>query len=107
MRYLIAMAAAALFASSASADSMDDTLKARELGQIVGSADVCEYSLDADKVSGLVSDALAGMGPMSRSAYEPGLGAQKVRLKKMNEVERKVACATQQKLASKYGILAK
>lgn len=107
MKYLIAIAAAALLESSASADQMDDSLKARELGQIVGSADICKYALDAEKVSGLVSDALAAMDPMSRSAYEPGLGAQKVRLQKMPEVERKVACATQQKLAAKYGVLAK
>lgn len=108
MKYLVAMAAAAaLWSSSASADAMDDTLKARELGQIVGSAELCNYPLDADKASGYVSEALAAMEPSSRSAYQAGLGAQKVRLQKMAEIERKVSCSTQAKLAAKYGILAK
>lgn len=107
MKYLIAVTAAALSTSSAMADTLDDTIKARELGQIVGSADLCNYPLDADKVSSYVSDALAAMEASSRLAYQSGLGAQKIRLQKMTDIERKVSCSTQAKLASKYGILAK
>ncbi|WP_333900441.1 hypothetical protein [Agrobacterium pusense] len=107
MKYFIVLAAVAMSASSVSADTLDDTMKARELGQIVGSADLCNYPLDPDKVSSYVSDALAAMEPSSRSAYQTGLGAQKIRFQKMTDIERKVSCSTQAKLAAKYGILSK
>ena len=96
-----------LAASAAQAQKPDDMMTARELGQIVGTADICSYSLDAEKVSEIVSGILAKMEPVSRSAYETGSGAQKNRLQRMSDVERKVTCATQAKLAAKYGILSK
>lgn len=108
MRKTLAAASfALLFASPALADSTDDFLKARELGQIVGGASVCEYPLDADKVSDVVSGMLAKMEPMARAAYQNSLGAQKVRLEKMTEVERKISCSTQAKVGAQYGILSK
>ncbi|MDP9572665.1 UNVERIFIED_ORG: hypothetical protein J2W66_003158 [Agrobacterium larrymoorei] len=107
MRQTLAAASFALiFASPALADSADDFLKARELGQIVGGAAVCEYPLD-DKASDLVSGLLAEMDPMARAAYQTSLGAQKVRLEKMTDVERKISCSTQAKVGAQYGILSK
>ena len=82
-------------------------MTARELGQIVGSAEICSYDLDADKVADVVSDALAKMEAVNRSAYQTGSSAQKSRIERMTSTERKVTCATQAKLAAKYGILAK
>lgn len=103
---LAATIVALIFASPAVADSVDDVVKARELGQIVGGASICEYPLD-DKASDLVSGLLAEMDPMARAAYQTSLGAQKVRLEKMTDVERKISCSTQAKVGAQYGILSK
>ncbi len=107
MKFLAGLSVCTFLATAAYAQKPDDMMTARELGQIVGTADICSYPLDAEKVSEVVSGILAEMEPVSRSAYETGSGAQKNRLQRMSEVERKVTCATQAKLAAKYGILSK
>lgn len=102
MKQLAAIAIAALVAGPAAADMADDMMMAREVGQIVGTADLCGYQLDADKVAAFVSDRLAAMEPMARSAFQTGSGAHKMRVEQMGELERKVTCATQAKVAAKY-----
>lgn len=104
MKQLAAIAIAALVAGPAVADMADDMMMAREVGQIVGTADLCGYQLDADKVAAFVSDRLAAMEPMARSAFQTGSGAHKMRVEEMGELERKVVCATQAKVAAKYGL---
>lgn len=115
MKKLAAIAFAAMVAGPAAADDMqakldamtaqaDDAMMAREVGQIVGTAELCGYELDADKVAAFVSERLAAMDPMSRGMFQTGSGAHKMRIKEMGEVERKVVCATQAKVAAKYGL---
>ena len=104
MKKLAAIAIAALVAGPASADDMDDAMMAREVGQIVGTAEICGYELDADKVAAFVSERLAAMDTMARGMFQTGSGAHKFRIEKMSELERKVTCATQAKVAAKYGL---
>ncbi|SOE18579.1 hypothetical protein SAMN05877838_3508 [Hoeflea halophila] len=104
MRTLAAIAFALLVTGPVAADTMSDMVMAREIGQIVGTADLCGYDLDADKVAAFVSEQLAAMAPTSRAAFQSGSGAQKIRMKEMSELERKVTCATQAKVAVKYGL---
>lgn len=104
MRMIAAIAFAAIVAGPAAADTADDMMMAREVGQIVGTAEICGYELDADKVAAFVSDRLAAMEPIARSAFQSGSGAHKMRIEEMGELERKVTCATQAKVAAKYGL---
>ncbi|MDR7027248.1 hypothetical protein [Rhizobium rosettiformans] len=115
MKKLAAIAIAALVAGPAAADDMqakldamtakaDDAMMAREVGQIVGTAEICGYALDADKVAAFVSERLAAMDPMARGWFQTGSGAHKIRLEKLSEIERTAVCATQAKVAAKYGL---
>ena len=89
-------------AMPAFAGSDSDLIVARELGQIVSSADICGYALDAEKVSTYVSEKVAPMDSAARAMFQSGGGAQKMRLKSMSTVEKAATCALQAKLAEKY-----
>ncbi|MCV3764044.1 hypothetical protein [Rhizobium sp. TRM95796] len=105
MRITLAVALSTLFGEFAFADTVSDMVEARENGQIVGTSEICGYTLNADKVAAYVSERLAGMDPLARSSFQTGSGAHKMRLMEMGELERKVSCATQAKVAAKYGFM--
>lgn len=104
MRRVFATSIMVLLCSTAWADALGDRVKARELGQIVGTAEICGYKLDEQKTVDYVSTFLESADGNARNSYETGSGAHKLRLGELSEVERKVACATQAKLAAKYGL---
>jgi hypothetical protein len=104
MRSIIATIVVVGLTGSAFADDMSDILVARELGQIVRTADICGYKLDAAKVTKVMEDRIANMSETARASFQTGGGAQKIRLENMNEIERTAACALQAKLAQKYGL---
>jgi hypothetical protein len=51
-----------------------------------------------------MEERIANMSEIARASFQSGGGAQKIRLEKMNEIERTAACALQAKLAQKYGL---
>ncbi|MDO9417037.1 hypothetical protein [Pararhizobium sp.] len=93
-----------LTATVAIAANVSDMTTAREIGQIVATAELCGYALDADKVAEIVGSKIASMDAVSRSAYQSGGGAHKMRMNTMSEIERKAACAIQANLAKQYGL---
>lgn len=103
MRLLVGTAIAMMMAGSALAADTD-MVEARELGQIVITADDCGYKLDDKKVAAYVSEKLAAMDSTSRSMFQSGGGAQKIRMQKMSASEKSAVCAIQAKLAQKYGL---
>lgn len=103
MRLLVGTAIAMLVAGSALA-SDNDLVEARELGQIVSTADDCGYRLDDKKVAAYVSEKVAAMDSTSRAMFQTGGGAQKFRMQKMSSAEKSAVCALQAKLAQKYGL---
>ena len=78
---------------------------AREAGQIIATAEVCGYELDAEKVSAFMTDTLAEMDQTARMSFQSAGGAQKIRMGEMSEIERIAACALQAKLAKKMGLM--
>lgn len=103
MRLLVGTAIAMLVAGSAFANA-NDMVEARELGQIVSTADDCGYKLDDTKVAAYVSEKIAAMDSTSRAMFQSGGGAQKLRMQKMSSAEKSAVCALQEKLAQKYGL---
>lgn len=51
---------------------------AREAGQIIATAEVCGYELDAEKVSAFMTDTLAEMDQTARMSFQSAGGAQKI-----------------------------
>lgn len=103
MRLLVGTAIALIVAGSALAND-NDLVEARELGQIVSTADDCGYKLDDKKVAAYVSEKVAAMDSTSRAMFQSGGGAQKLRMQKMSSAEKSAVCALQAKLAQKYGL---
>jgi hypothetical protein len=104
MRLLTATVVVVGLTSSAFADDVSDMFVARELGQIVRTADICGYKLDATKVAKFMEERIAKMGETARAWFQSSGGAQEIRLEKMNEIERTATCALQAQLAHKYGL---
>jgi hypothetical protein len=78
---------------------------ARELGYIVGTADVCGHEFDAARVARVVVDTLSKLGPESRNTYELATTGRKYRMRQMGDVERATACAIQLENARRYGLV--
>jgi len=78
---------------------------AREVGYIVGSADVCGYTLSEKSLTEAVAARLAVSALDIRNTYEFAVSGRPYRLKNVGPSERLVACETQKRLASKYGII--
>lgn len=84
-------------------DQFSDPIKAREIGQIISTAGVCGYELDKEKVSAFMKT-VADMDEASRAMFQTGGGAQKIRMERMDDIEKIAACALQEKMAAKYGL---
>lgn len=78
---------------------------AREIGYIVGSADLCGYVLDENSLAEAVAARLAASSIDIRNTYELAASGRQFRLKSAGKSERLVACETQKKLAGKYKIV--
>ncbi|TLX12150.1 hypothetical protein [Rhizobium sp. MHM7A] len=104
MRVLAGAALALMIGGPALADDDQDMIFARELGQIVATADECGYKLDDGKVAAYVSEKVSAMDSNSRAMFQSGGGAQKIRIKKMSTAEKAAVCALQAELARKYGL---
>lgn len=102
MRVLVGVISA-LMAFPALANEQD-MVEAREVGQIIGTADQCGYKLDDAKVATFVSEKIATMDSASRAMFQSGGGAQQIRIKKMSSAEKAATCALQRKLAETYGL---
>lgn len=96
--------AAFLLPASALADTAGDMIKSRELSQIISTAGICGYAIDQAKAAEIVSTALTAMEPTARSMFQMSGEAHKGRLERASELERKVMCETQAKLAVQYGL---
>lgn len=78
---------------------------AREAGQIIATAEICGYELDAGKVSAFMTEILAEMDQTARMSFQSAGGAHKLRMGEMSEIERTAACALQAKLAKKMRLM--
>lgn len=107
MACLLATSAIAQDASSPSQmmAKLNSMQTAREAGQIIGTADLCGYTLSPAKVSAFMTDTLAEMDQTSRMTFQSAGGAHKIRMNEMSEIERTAACALQAKLARKMGLM--
>lgn len=101
---IVTSAAACLCWQSALADVMDDLARARELAQIIGTAEICGYALDEAKTAEKAASMLSEMETTARATFGISSDAHKQRMKDMPEIERKTICATQKKMAEKYGM---
>ncbi|QQM29291.1 hypothetical protein JET14_13240 [Martelella lutilitoris] len=104
MKRTIAAIYFVLIGGSALAGSPQDAMKARELGQIIGTAEICGYDIDSAKVGEYVAGFLSGSDETTRTFFQNGSGAHKIRLQAMSETERSVTCASQKAMAEKYGL---
>ncbi len=101
---VIVGAAVCLCWQSAQADMMDDLARTRELAQIIGTAEICGYVLDEAKTAEKASSMLSQMETAARAMFGISSDAHKHRMKDMPDIERKTICATQKKMAEKYGM---
>lgn len=98
MGVLIAVATAAAMSVAASQE-------ARELGYIVGTAEMCGIKLNASKVARVVTERMDALGPEARSTFEIATTGRKFRLRQMGEIERATACAMHEAGARRYGLI--
>ena len=80
-------------------------IEAREISQVVRTADLCGYDLDEDRVGAFVSDRVAAMGPTARQVFQTSGRAHRSRLERMSAVERTASCALQERVARDFGLL--
>lgn len=105
MRVLIAAALTAIaLPAIAQEQALKDMIKAREAGQIIGTAGECGYKLDDGKVAAFAAETIGSMDPGARGAFQSGSGAHKIRMQKMSSSEKAATCAIQEKVAKQYGL---
>lgn len=79
--------------------------EARELGYIVGTAEMCSLSMDAERVATVVTGRLEKLGAEARSTFELASSGRRYRLTQMGSIERATACAMHKANAKRYGLI--
>ncbi|MBB4063689.1 hypothetical protein [Gellertiella hungarica] len=99
------VACLALTAGPAIAGESDDIFLAREIGQVISSADTCGYGLEAEKVKALIRDKVGPMSTNARAMVQASGNLQKNRFASMSDIEKTAACALLEETAKRFGLL--
>ena len=105
-RIITALVVSLLLTGWASADELSDSLKAREISQMISASELCGYQVDMQRVRQFAEEELANMDDLARITFQTAGRAMKTKLQEMNEVERVGTCGLLKGLGRRYKLLA-
>ena len=109
LRFTLVLSSLAGLAMSAHAQDLDldAVYDARQLSQIVATADLCGYRLDIERTSSMAKDIMLNGSALARAEFSIPGSVRKQALEEMDTTERNVTCEAQKKVASQLDLLMK
>ncbi len=106
MRQTLAAAVVALlFASPALADANEDFIWATQIAAVIGSADVCGFKLDDEKVKAISAGRIAKMDPGTRGNFYATMTLTPNEIAELPASAKVAQCALQSEVAKREGLV--